>query len=473
MSQLAASATSQGQTFPTPGTASYQSAQQQALQQLIQLQIVRLRGRQVRPPVRRSRTPRSPPSSTRWPSSASAGPRSSSPPTCAASNFTLNQARDQVKAGLQQQKLQTYVERSVTFTPAAGQGLLRCPRVASSTCPRRARSRTSWSRTRRRPTKIRAQVTPANFAALARQVQHRHRQQGPGRQRSAPSGRRRSWRRSPRRPSRSRSARSRSRCTHSTAGTSSTSPRSPRRTTPPRRRRCRAIISSQLRVQARDGLSAVGHHDAGLLERADQVRVVEPGAASTSASGVTSRRVMWIVGLGPGDRASVPADALALLASAPRVVLGPVAPEVAELLGHLRLRAARGPRTGSPPTRSIAAVDPEAYAIAQRYPDAQTSPPRERLRERAIGAQVARLVRRGRAPAPRVPVGPRADDPLDRAVHDRGGVRGRRRGRLRRSGQAARRGRRPAVPVGVPRAAARGGRPRATSARSRARRPTS
>ncbi len=44
---------------------------------------------------------------------------------------------------------------------------------------------------------------------------------------------------------------------------------------------------------------------------------------------------MWVVGLGPGDRASGPADALALLASARRVVLGPVAPEVAELLGHL------------------------------------------------------------------------------------------------------------------------------------------
>ena len=40
MSQLAASATSQGQAFPTPGTASYRSAQQTALQQLIQLQIV-------------------------------------------------------------------------------------------------------------------------------------------------------------------------------------------------------------------------------------------------------------------------------------------------------------------------------------------------------------------------------------------------------------------------------------------------
>ncbi len=103
---------------------------------------------------------------------------------------------------------------------------------------------------------------------------------------------------------------------------------------------------------------------------------------------------MWVVGLGSGDRASVPADALALLASARRVVLGPVAPEVAELLGHLACEPL-GSAEGLPADAVIAAVDPEAYAIAQRYPDAQTSPPRELLRERAIGAQVARLVRVG------------------------------------------------------------------------------
>jgi MazG family protein len=100
---------------------------------------------------------------------------------------------------------------------------------------------------------------------------------------------------------------------------------------------------------------------------------------------------MWIVGLGPGDRASVPADALALLASAPRVVLGPVAPEVAELLGHMALAPLAGLDELSADA-VVAAVDPEAYAIAQRFPDAQTSPARQRLRERAIGAQVARLV---------------------------------------------------------------------------------
>jgi len=100
---------------------------------------------------------------------------------------------------------------------------------------------------------------------------------------------------------------------------------------------------------------------------------------------------MRIVGLGPGDRESVPADALALLASAPRVVLGPVGPDVAELLGHLSCQPLAG-LAELPADAVVAAVDPEAYAIAQRFPDALTSPPRERLRERAIGAQVARLV---------------------------------------------------------------------------------
>jgi MazG family protein len=103
---------------------------------------------------------------------------------------------------------------------------------------------------------------------------------------------------------------------------------------------------------------------------------------------------MWVVGLGPGDRASVPADAVALLASATRVVLGPVAADVAELLGHLDCAPLAG-LDDLPTDAVVAAVDPEAYAIAQRFPGAQTSPPRARLRERAIGAQVARLVEVG------------------------------------------------------------------------------
>ncbi len=104
--------------------------------------------------------------------------------------------------------------------------------------------------------------------------------------------------------------------------------------------------------------------------------------------------MIWIVGLGPGDRESVPADALALLASAPRVALAPVPADVAELLGHLNCE----PLTEDAALAAdavIAAVDTEAYAIAKRLPEAATSPSRERLRERAIGAQVARLVRVG------------------------------------------------------------------------------
>ncbi len=103
---------------------------------------------------------------------------------------------------------------------------------------------------------------------------------------------------------------------------------------------------------------------------------------------------MRIVGLGPGDRESVPADALAQLASAARIVLGPVEPSVAELLGHLTCVPLVDP-AALPADAVVAAADPEAYALARRVPAAETSPPRERLRERAIGAQVARLVRVG------------------------------------------------------------------------------
>src|ERR1019366_2451796 len=48
-----------------------------------------------------------------------------------------------------------------------------------------------------------------------------------------------------------------------------------------------------------------------------------------------------------------------------------------------------------PDGAAIAALDPEAYRLARMLPRAATVPGRERLRERAIGAQVARLVQVG------------------------------------------------------------------------------
>lgn len=97
---------------------------------------------------------------------------------------------------------------------------------------------------------------------------------------------------------------------------------------------------------------------------------------------------MIIIGLGDGHPQSVPAAALARIAGAERVFAPPLAPELAA-----RLPVAPRPLGDDlPPEAVVVAVDPEAHALASRFPSAETLPPREVLRGRAIGARVASLV---------------------------------------------------------------------------------
>jgi MazG family protein len=105
--------------------------------------------------------------------------------------------------------------------------------------------------------------------------------------------------------------------------------------------------------------------------------------------------VIRIVGLGPGDVASIPASALEVLRSADMVLLhdpsGSCAPGLADV--------ATVPYVAGgdlAPDAIVAAADPDAYRIAtDDLVSAQTIPDRARLRQRAIGAQVARLVEVG------------------------------------------------------------------------------
>ncbi len=102
-----------------------------------------------------------------------------------------------------------------------------------------------------------------------------------------------------------------------------------------------------------------------------------------------------IVGLGPGDAASIPASALEVLRSAGVVVLhdpsGSFSDVFAELVTMPFVTA-----SDLDPDAVIAAADPDAYRIAtDDLVGAQTIPDRARLRQRAIGAQVARLVEVG------------------------------------------------------------------------------
>lgn len=96
-----------------------------------------------------------------------------------------------------------------------------------------------------------------------------------------------------------------------------------------------------------------------------------------------------VVGLGPGDPDAVPASALAVLRAASVVVAPPLSPDLAAALGVDT--AALGDVAALPAGAVVAAPDAEAYRIAREHPDLETHPERERLRSRAIGAEVAYL----------------------------------------------------------------------------------
>ena len=166
MSQLSASATAQGQAFPTPGTSSYQTAQQDALQQLIQLQIVGFEAGKCGKPCAVSDAE----ISTQLDTLAKqrfGGSQVKLVAYLRSLDFTLNQARDQVKAGLQQQKLQTYVERGVTFTPAQAEAYYVAHAAQYNVPETRTVSHILVASDALAKT-IRAEVTPTNFAVLAR-----------------------------------------------------------------------------------------------------------------------------------------------------------------------------------------------------------------------------------------------------------------------------------------------------------------
>lgn len=100
--------------------------------------------------------------------------------------------------------------------------------------------------------------------------------------------------------------------------------------------------------------------------------------------------MITVVGLGPGDAGSVPAAALAALAGAERIHCPPLDDDVAALLpaGSVTPLA---DAAALPAGSLVAAPDPEAMRIARALPAAATVPDRAVLRNRAIGAQVARL----------------------------------------------------------------------------------
>jgi parvulin-like peptidyl-prolyl isomerase len=166
VSQLAASASSQGQSFPTPGTPSYRQAQQQGVQQLIQLDVVGFEAGKCGRPCAVSDAE----ITAQLNSLAQQRFGGSSVKLAAylkSLGFTVDQARDQVKAGLEQQKIQKQVERSVTFTPAEAKAYY----AAHASQYRQPETRTVSHilvTNRALANTIAGEATPANFAALAK-----------------------------------------------------------------------------------------------------------------------------------------------------------------------------------------------------------------------------------------------------------------------------------------------------------------
>ncbi len=96
-----------------------------------------------------------------------------------------------------------------------------------------------------------------------------------------------------------------------------------------------------------------------------------------------------VIGLGPGAPDAVPATALAAIdeADPSLVVAPPLHPDLRQAIG---VHPAPLP-DDIPDGAVVVAPDPEAHAIAQGLPGAQTLPDRPALRARAIGARVAEL----------------------------------------------------------------------------------
>ena len=103
-------------------------------------------------------------------------------------------------------------------------------------------------------------------------------------------------------------------------------------------------------------------------------------------------RMIRVIALGPGAPEAVPAAALAALAGAPRVLAPPLDPALAAALP-----GAPEPLdlTALPADAAVVAPDPEALRLARALPDAETVPGRDALRARAIGAEVAALAEVG------------------------------------------------------------------------------
>jgi foldase protein PrsA len=165
MSQLAANATLQGQSFPAPGSTDYVSAEQQSLQSLVQLQIVGFEAAKCGHACDVTDAEITTQLNA-FAKQHAAGTQAKLLQYLTRLNFTLAEARAQIKAGLQQQKIQTNVQHGATFTAADAQAFY-AANPSQFNLPQTRVVAHILVKTEAQAKTIRAQVTPQNFAKLA------------------------------------------------------------------------------------------------------------------------------------------------------------------------------------------------------------------------------------------------------------------------------------------------------------------
>lgn len=167
MQQSRAAAESQGQTFPSEGSAEFTDAERQALQQLVNLQVITYEARECGPPCRvtDAQVTKQLDDITQ---SQFQGKKSELNKFLKQRKITLAEARQQVRAGLQQEKIQAHVTRGVRFTAADARKYYQDNRAQFRVQPTRTASHI-LVKTKAEADRLYAEATPQNFAELAKQ----------------------------------------------------------------------------------------------------------------------------------------------------------------------------------------------------------------------------------------------------------------------------------------------------------------
>lgn len=164
--QSRASAKAQGQQFPAENSSEFATVRRQAVEQLVNLTIIRLEARRCGTPCRVTRS-QVDAELQRVIKSQFGGKRAQLDKFLKQRKITLQEAREQLRAGLEQQRIQTSVTKGVRFTAADARKYYDGNRAQYRVAPSRTISHI-LVKTKAEADRLYGQATPQNFARLAR-----------------------------------------------------------------------------------------------------------------------------------------------------------------------------------------------------------------------------------------------------------------------------------------------------------------